>query len=118
MLNTLIHARDEDRRPFAHTVEVFTAGAPPAAATLAAIEPLGFHVKQVYGLTETYGHITECIWQDRWDSLPQEDRAAIKARTGVMQPMAGEAVVMDPASMTPVPATAPRWARSCCAAIR
>ncbi|QYK42796.1 MAG: AMP-binding protein [Paracoccaceae bacterium] len=103
VLNTLINAPDSDRRAFSHVVEVFTAGAPPPAATLAAIEPLGFHVKQVYGLTETYGHITECLWQDRWNDLPQAERAAIKARTGVVQPMAGEAVVMDPATMSPVP---------------
>ena len=103
VLNTIINARPEDRRPFSHRVEVFTAGAPPPAATLAAIEPLGFHVKQVYGLTETYGHITECLWQAEWNSLPEGERAQIKARTGVMQPMAGEAVVMDPAAMAPVP---------------
>jgi fatty-acyl-CoA synthase len=103
VLNTIINARDGDRRPFAHRVEVFTAGAPPPAATLGAIEPLGFNVKQVYGLTETYGHITECLWHDRWDALPQGERAAIKARTGVIQPMAGEAAVVDPATMQPVP---------------
>ena len=34
-----------------------------------AIEPLGFNVTQVYGLTETYGHVTECLWQGRWDAL-------------------------------------------------
>jgi fatty-acyl-CoA synthase len=83
-------------------VQCFTAGAPPPAATLAAIEPLGFNVKQVYGLTETYGHVTECLWNEAWDALPQEDRAAIKARTGVVQPMSGEAVVMDPKTMVPV----------------
>ena len=102
VLNTIIHARPEDRRAFSHTVQVFTAGAPPPAATLAAIEPLGFNVTQVYGLTETYGHITECLWNEGWDALPEADRAAIKARTGVVQPMAGEAVVMDDA-MRPVP---------------
>ncbi|MCB2137353.1 MAG: AMP-binding protein, partial [Rhodobacteraceae bacterium] len=53
VLNTIINARAEDRRPFDHVVEAFTAGAPPPAATLAAIEPLGFRVTQVYGLTET-----------------------------------------------------------------
>jgi len=102
VLNTIIHARPEERREFSHQVQVFTAGAPPPAATLAAIEPLGFNVTQVYGLTETYGHITECLWNESWDSLPEPDRAAIKARTGVVQPMAGEAVVMDEA-MRPVP---------------
>jgi len=95
VLNTLINAKPDQRRQFDHIVQVFTAGAPPAAATLAAIEPLGFVVKQVYGLTETYGHITECLWHDQWNTLPQSERAAIKARTGVVQPMAGEADVMD-----------------------
>ncbi|HMO71924.1 MAG TPA: AMP-binding protein [Paracoccaceae bacterium] len=103
VLNTLINAKETDRRPFSHRVEVFTAGAPPPAATLAAIEPLGFNVKQVYGLTETYGHITECLWQAEWDALPDDERAQIKARTGVVQPMSGEAEVMDPATMTAIP---------------
>ncbi|RUS65067.1 acyl-CoA synthetase [Pseudorhodobacter sp. E13] len=102
VLNTLINAPAAQRRAFDHIVQVFTAGAPPAPATLAAIEPLGFSVKQVYGLTETYGHITECLWHDHWNTLPQSERAAIKARTGVVQPMAGEAVVMDD-SLRPVP---------------
>ena len=102
VLNALIRAKETDRRAFDHIVQVFTAGAPPAAATLAAIEPLGFAVTQVYGLTETYGHITECLWNSDWNCLPQAERAAIKARTGVVQPMAGETVVMD-AKMTPVP---------------
>lgn len=102
VLNTLINAKPDQRRDFDHIVQVFTAGAPPAAATLAAIEPLGFEVKQVYGLTETYGHITECLWQAQWTDLPQTERAAIKARTGVVQPMAGEAVVLDE-TMKPVP---------------
>jgi fatty-acyl-CoA synthase len=95
VLNTLINANPADRRPFAHVVEVFTAGAPPAAATLAAIEPLGFNVTQVYGLTETYGHVTETIWRDEWDTLPQDARAAIKARTGVLMPMMQDIVVHD-----------------------
>lgn len=102
VLNTLINAKPDQRRSFDHIVQVFTAGAPPAAATLAAIEPLGFEVKQVYGLTETYGHITECLWHADWNALPQSERAAIKARTGVVQPMAGEAVVMDE-TMAPIP---------------
>jgi fatty-acyl-CoA synthase len=37
VLNMLIQAKEGDRRAFDHVVEVFTAGAPPAAATLAAI---------------------------------------------------------------------------------
>ena len=94
VLNALITAKAEDRRAFDHVVEVFTAGAPPPAATLAAIEPLGFNVTQVYGLTETYGHVTECLWRAEWDELPPEDRAAHKARTGILMPMMEEITVV------------------------
>ena len=55
VLNMLVNAKDNERRDFEHVVEVFTAGAPPAPATLSKIEKLGFNVTQVYGLTETYG---------------------------------------------------------------
>ncbi|MFV0490232.1 MAG: AMP-binding protein [Pseudorhodobacter sp.] len=95
VLNAIINAQPEERCRFNHIVQVFTAGAPPPAAILAAIEPLGFNVTQVYGLTETYGHITECLWNPDWDNLPESDRAAIKARTGVVQPYSSEAIVMD-----------------------
>ena len=95
VLNTIINARPEERREFSHVVQVFTAGAPPAAATLAAIEPLGFNVTQVYGLTETYGHVTETLWREDWDSLAADERAAIKARTGVAMPMMEDIVVHD-----------------------
>ena len=102
VLNMLINARADDRRPFAHTVEIFTAGAPPPAATLAAIEPLGFNVTQVYGLTETYGHVTQCVWQPDWDSLQGQDRTARKDRTGVLMPMMEDILVHD-ATHAPVP---------------
>jgi fatty-acyl-CoA synthase len=95
VLNSIVNAKDADRRPVPHIVEVYTAGAPPAAATLAAIEPLGFNVTQVYGLTETYGHVTETLWRAEWDALPQDERAAIKARTGVLFPMMEDITVHD-----------------------
>ncbi|MEO0379795.1 MAG: AMP-binding protein [Pseudomonadota bacterium] len=103
VLNMLVNAIDEDRRTFDHTVEVFTAGAPPAPATLSKIEALGFNVTQVYGLTETYGHVTECVWRgEDWDGLDQADKAAIKARQGVAFPMMEHITVMD-ADMAQVP---------------
>ncbi|MEO0371017.1 MAG: AMP-binding protein [Pseudomonadota bacterium] len=102
VLNTVINASDDDRREFDHVVQVFTAGAPPPAATLKAIEPLGFNVTQVYGLTETYGHVTECMWHEAWDKEPEEDRYAIKARTGVLMPMMEDITAMDPETMTQI----------------
>ena len=95
VLNMLVNAQQNERRAFDHTVEVFTAGAPPAPATLSKIEALGFNVTQVYGLTETYGHVTECLWDPAWDSVQGAERAAIKARQGVAMPMMEEITVLD-----------------------
>ncbi len=103
VLNMIVNADGADRRGFDHTVEVFTAGAPPASATLSAMEDLGFNVTQVYGLTETYGHVTECLWNDDWDSLPSAEKAAIKSRQGVLMPMMEDITVVDD-GMNPVPA--------------
>ncbi|RMD92066.1 MAG: acyl-CoA synthetase [Alphaproteobacteria bacterium] len=104
VLQTIINAADDERREFDHIVQVYTAGAPPPAAVLAAIEPLGFNVTQVYGLTETYGHVVECVWRDdKWADLPQEERAEIKARTGVPMPMIEDATVLDPKTLAQVP---------------
>lgn len=104
VLNAIVNARDADRRDFDHTVEVFTAGAPPpAAATLAAIEKLGFNITHVYGLTETYGHVTECLWNDAWAGMDQSDKAAMKSRQGVAMPMMEDITVLDPETMAQIP---------------
>ncbi len=103
VLNAIVNAPDEVRRAFDHTVEVFTAGAPPAAATLAAIEKLGFNITHVYGLTETYGHVTECIWDDAWEGREQAEIAALKSRQGVAFPMMESITVLDPETMQQVP---------------
>jgi len=97
VLNMIVNAPETERRAFDHVVEVFTAGAPPAPATLSKIEALGFNVTQVYGLTETYGHVTECLWRDAWDDHAADAKAAIKARQGVPFPMMEDITVMDSA---------------------
>ena len=103
VLNMIVNTKEIERRNFDHTVEVFTAGAPPAPATLLKIEKLGFNVTQVYGLTETYGHVTECYWEsEKWSKLEGEQRAAIKARQGIAFPMMEHITVMDQ-SMSDVP---------------
>lgn len=102
VLNMLVNAPESERRTFDHTVQVFTAGAPPAPATLAKIEPMGFHVTQVYGLTEVYGPATECTWGPHLDHLEGEARAAIKARQGVAMPFMEHITVVDE-EMTQIP---------------
>lgn len=78
-----------------HTVQAMTAGAPPPAAILEKVEALGFNVMQVYGLTETYGHVVQSVWHDDWDGVDFAERAKIKARQGVRFPMAETADIRD-----------------------
>jgi fatty-acyl-CoA synthase len=56
---------------------------------------LGFNVTQVYGLTETYGPATECLWQSEWNDTTGDARATLKARTGVAMAMLEGATVHD-----------------------
>jgi fatty-acyl-CoA synthase len=85
------------------TVRIMTAGAPPPAAVIEATEARGFHVTHVYGLTEVYGPVTVCAWQDAWDALPPAEQARIKARQGVPYHSLDGLMVADAATLAPVP---------------
>ena len=77
-------------------VRLFTAGAPPAAATIELIErELGWELTHVYGLTETAPLITICEPLPEHQNLSIEDRAKIKARQGVELVSSGELLVVD-----------------------
>jgi len=102
VLNMIINARPEDRRPLPRTVEVMTAAAPPPPAVLQRMEADGFHITHVYGLTECYGPAVVCAWHDEWDALPPDARARKKARQGVPYPVLEDLMVADPATGAPV----------------
>jgi len=77
-------------------VNVVTAGAPPAAATIERMEgEFGWEITQVYGLTETSPFLTICEPRPEHRRLAPVDRAVIKARTGVELITAGELRVVD-----------------------
>ncbi|HEX9100186.1 MAG TPA: long-chain-fatty-acid--CoA ligase [Candidatus Dormibacteraeota bacterium] len=77
-------------------VNVVTAGAPPAAATIERMEgEFGWEITQVYGLTETSPFLTICEPRPEHRRLAPVDRAIIKARTGVELITAGELRVVD-----------------------
>ncbi|MBK8906653.1 MAG: acyl-CoA synthetase [Rhodospirillales bacterium] len=104
VLGMVIGAPAGERRPFEQTVRVMTAAAPPPASTLAAMEREGFRVTHVYGLTEVYGPAVVCAWKSEWNDLPIEEQADLKSRQGVRYPVLEGLEVMDPETMTPVPA--------------
>jgi fatty-acyl-CoA synthase len=78
-------------------VRLFTAGAPPAAATIESIErELGWELTHVYGLTETSPLITFCEPRPEHQALSLAERAQIKARQGVELVSSGELRVVGP----------------------
>ena len=103
VMTMLIHAPDEVRVKFEHTVEMATGGAAPPSTVIAAMEAMGFRVTHLYGLTESYGPATFCAWQEAWAALPLGERAAQMARQGVGYPTAEGLMVADPATLRPVP---------------
>ena len=104
VLSMLIHAPAEARRPLPHSVQVATGGAAPPSTVIAGMEAMGFAVTHLYGLTETYGPSTVCLWQPGLDELPLDEKSAFMARQGVATPMLQEAAVMNPATMEKLPA--------------
>ena len=104
VLGMLVNAPAEERRPLPHKVQVMTAGAPPPSAVLAKMAELGFEVTQVYGLTETYGHVVHCAWQPEWDDLPFAEQAEMKARQGVRFPITEGLELRDPETGATPPA--------------
>ena len=103
ILNMITGSAESERRKLKHKVHVLTAGAPPPSIIFKKMKSLGFEVMHVYGLTETYGHVTQCAWNDQWNELDEEKQNEIKARQGVRYPNTEGTDVMDPETMKPVP---------------
>ena len=103
VLGMILNAGDDERRPFAHPVNVMTAAAPPPAAVLERMEQEGFKVTHVYGLTETYGPAVICAWKNEWNNLSMAEQAERNSRQGVRYHVLDGLEVMDPETMTPVP---------------
>jgi fatty-acyl-CoA synthase len=101
---TLINAPDELKRGIDHEVKGMIAGAAPPPATLEGMQKMGFNLTHVYGLTEVYGPATVCSKQEEWDEMPVSEQSRLNARQGVRYHVEEGLTVMDPNTMTPVPA--------------
>ncbi|KAL3518955.1 hypothetical protein ACH5RR_021544 [Cinchona calisaya] len=103
VLNMIINAPSDDRKPLPGKVVVTTGGASPPPMVLFKMEELGFNVTHAYGLTETYGPATVCTWKPDWNSLPHDAQAKIKARQGLQHLGMEDIDIKDPETMQSVP---------------
>ena len=104
VMGTLLATSQAEKRPLPGSVTFVVAGAPPPEAVLAAMGEAGFAVLHVYGLTECYGPAVTNEWHAEWDQLPPDEKSKLMARQGVRYVPLEALEVMDPASMSPVPA--------------
>jgi len=96
VLISIANAPAEMRAGAPKGVRLFTAGAPPAAATIELVEKeLGWELTHVYGLTETSPLITFCEPLPEHRGLSVGERAVVKARQGVELVTSGELRVVD-----------------------
>ena len=103
VLIAIANGPEAERSHVRRGIKLFTAGAPPAAATIERMEgELGWEVTQVYGLTETAPFISICEPLPEHTKLGNAERARIKARQGVELITSGELHVVDE-QMNPVP---------------
>jgi fatty-acyl-CoA synthase len=102
--STLINAPEALKKGIGHKVHGMVAAAAPPAAMIEGMERMGFDITHVYGLTEVYGPATVCAKHEEWSSLEIGERARLNGRQGVRYLMEEGLTVMDPVTMTPVPA--------------
>jgi len=100
----LINAPDAMKQGITHKVNAMVAGAAPPAAMIEGMMKMGFDITHVYGLTETYGPAAVCVKHDDWAKQDLGELARLNARQGVRYHLQHAISVIDPETMTPVPA--------------
>jgi fatty-acyl-CoA synthase len=103
VLNMLVHAPAEAKRPLPLRTKVATGGAAPPAVVIERMEAMGFEVLHLYGTTESYGPSTFCAPMAEWADLPPAERYARMARQGIPNPVIEDMAVVDPATHAVLP---------------
>jgi fatty-acyl-CoA synthase len=102
VLNMLVHAPADAKRPLPLRTKVATGGAAPPAVVIERMEAMGFEVLHLYGTTESYGPSTYCAPMADWQRLPEAERYALMARQGIPNPVIEGMMVADPKTSKPV----------------
>ena len=103
VLNMLVNAPAELRRPLPGPIKMITGGAAPPSTVLASMERLGFEVNHGYGLTETYGPSTFGYQMPEWRDCADQERFDLMARQGSPFAATEDIIVADAETAKPVP---------------
>lgn len=102
--NLIINAEPALRAGINQQVRGMVAGAAPPAAMIEGMARLGFDITHVYGLTEVYGPASVAVKRPSWASESLSEQTRLNGRQGVRYALQDGMTVMDPATMTELPA--------------
>jgi fatty-acyl-CoA synthase len=104
--NTILAAvaADPALRDGIGAVRGMVAGAAPPASMIEGMAQLGFDITHVYGLTEVYGPAAVASKRAAWAGESLSEQTRLNGRQGVRYPLQEGMTVLDPETMTEVPA--------------
>jgi fatty-acyl-CoA synthase len=102
--NLLVAAPPELRAGIDHPVRGMVAGAAPPAAMIEGMAKLGFDITHVYGLTEVYGPAAVAVKRPAWAAQSLSEQTRLNGRQGVRYVLQEAMTVMDPQTLSEVPA--------------
>ncbi len=103
--NMLINADPALRQGIRTRVRGMVAGAAPPAAMIEGMRNIGFELTHAYGLTETYGPAAVAARREHWATASLPEQTRLNGRQGVRYVLEEGMTVLDPQTMTTVPAT-------------
>jgi fatty-acyl-CoA synthase len=104
--NLLINADGALRAGISQRVRGMVAGAAPPAAMIEGMARIGFDLTHTYGLTEVYGPAAVAAKCAHWASESLDEQARLNGRQGVRYVLQEGMTVLEPATLTEVPADA------------
>jgi len=104
--NLLINAQAALREGITQRVRGMVAGAAPPAAMIEGMASIGFDLTHAYGLTEVYGPAAVAAKREQWAAMSLSEQARLNGRQGVRYVLQEGMTVLEPETMTEVPADA------------
>ncbi len=104
--NLLINAPAALREGLTQRVRGMVAGAAPPAAMIEGMARIGFDLTHAYGLTEVYGPAAVAAKREAWAATSLSEQARLNGRQGVRYVLQEGMTVLEPETMTEVPADA------------